>query len=251
MHHAQHCDALADEAMRLAELVADPAAPAEAVPTCPGWAVADIVEHVGTLYHWSSAHVATNARARLDPRSLDLGRPAEGATPEWLANAIEPMMSIFRTCDPEAGVWGWGADRHARFWPRRMLFETVVHRADASFALGVDPEIDAEVAADGIDELLSNLPHAAYFAPNIAELRGDDERVSIRAVDPDISWSIRLLPAGYAWDWSDRSADVTVSGRASDLLLLLYRRRPADDAVRFERAGDLALLDRILANTQL
>ncbi len=75
--------------------------------------------------------------------------------------------------------------------------------------------------------------------------------MAFRAVDRDSSWSIRLVPAGYAWDWSDRSADVTVSGRASDLLLLLYRRRSADDAARFERAGDVALLDRFLANTQL
>jgi uncharacterized protein (TIGR03083 family) len=206
---------------------------------------------VGTLYYWSSAHVATGARARLTPRSLDLHRPEDGATPEWLGGAIAPMMDIFRTCDPDASVWGWGADRHARFWPRRMLFETVVHRADASFALGVDPDVDAIVAADGFDELLSNLPHAAYFAPGIADLRGDGERLAFRAADLDIAWSIRLLAAGYAWDWSDGEADVAVSGRASDLLLLLYRRRAADDAGRFERAGDLALLDRFLTSTQL
>jgi uncharacterized protein (TIGR03083 family) len=132
-----------------------------------------------------------------------------------------------------------------------MLFETVVHRADASFALGVDPDVDAIVAADGFDELLSNLPHAAYFAPGIADLRGDGERLAFRAADLDIAWSIRLLAAGYAWDWSDGEADVAVSGRASDLLLLLYRRRAADDAGRFERAGDLALLDRFLTSTQL
>jgi uncharacterized protein (TIGR03083 family) len=251
MHHAQYCDALAGEAVRLAELVADPAVQSEPVPTCPGWVVADVVEHVGTLYYWSSAHVATGARARLSPRSLDLHRPEDGATPEWLGGAIAPMMDIFRTCDPDASVWGWGADRHARFWPRRMLFETVVHRADASFALGVDPDVDAIVAADGFDELLSNLPHAAYFAPGIADLRGDGERLAFRAADLDIAWSIRLLAAGYAWDWSDGEADVTVSGRASDLLLLLYRRRAADDAGRFERAGDLALLDRFLTSTQL
>jgi uncharacterized protein (TIGR03083 family) len=251
MHHAEYCDALTGETVRLAELVADPAAQSEPVPTCPGWVVADVVEHVGSLYYWSSAHVATGARARLSPRSLDLHRPEDGATPEWLREAIDPMMGIFRTCDPDASVWGWGADRHARFWPRRMLFETVVHRADASFAVGADPDVDAIVAADGFDELLSNLPHAAYFAPGIAELRGDGERLAFRAADLDIAWSIRLLAAGYAWDWSDGEADVTVSGRAADLLLLLYRRRAADDAGRFERAGDLALLDRFLTSTQL
>ena len=75
MHHAQYCDALAGEAVRLVELVADPAAQTEPVPTCPGWVVADVVEHVGTLYGWSSAHVATTrVRAWIPARSTSAGQ---------------------------------------------------------------------------------------------------------------------------------------------------------------------------------
>ncbi|HEX6787425.1 MAG TPA: hypothetical protein VF076_09505, partial [Acidimicrobiales bacterium] len=147
--------------------------------------------------------------------------------------------------------WGWGGDRRARFWPRRMLFETVVHRADAAFALDIEPVVDAEVAVEGIDELLSNLPHAAYFAPGLAELRGDDECIGLQATDTEATWLIRLVPAGYAWDWSNGPADVTLRGTAADLLLAIYRRRDTHDAGRFEREGDLALLDRFLAHAQL
>ena len=100
-----------------------------------------------------------------------------------------------------------------------MLFETVVHRADAAFALEVEPAVDVDVAVEGIDELLSNLPHAAYFAPGLTELRGDDETIALRATDTDATWRIRLVPAGYAWDWSDGPADVTLLGTAADLLL--------------------------------
>ena len=28
-------------------------------------------------------------------------------------------------------MWAWGPDKHARFWPRRLLHETAVHRGDA------------------------------------------------------------------------------------------------------------------------
>ena len=133
--HLEHAAALEDDARRLVDLVAgaDPATP---VPTCPGWTLADLVDHVGTLYRWSSAHVATSARQRLSPAALEMGRPEAGATAGWLGAGVAPMLATFRSCDPDARVWGWGADRHARFWPRRMLFETVVHRADAAIALG-------------------------------------------------------------------------------------------------------------------
>jgi uncharacterized protein (TIGR03083 family) len=254
MDHEDHCDALEADGNRLVELVdgGDLTAP---VPTCPGWTVADVVGHVGTLYRWSAAHVATSATARIAPDTLDLGLPSDGPGAAWLADGIAPMLQTFRAADPSARAWGWGGDRHARFWPRRMLFETVVHRADAALALGVEPEVDPGIARDGIDELLSNLPHAAYFAPGIAELRSHrregDERVALRPSDAGCAWCIRLVPAGYAWDWSTGPAEVTVRGRTADLLLLLYSRRQAADGSRFERDGDLALLDRFLAHAQL
>jgi uncharacterized protein (TIGR03083 family) len=132
-----------------------------------------------------------------------------------------------------------------------MLFETAIHRADAAFALGVEPDFEPDVAADGIDELLCNLPHAAYFAPGIAELRGDDDHLALQATDGDSSWSIRLLPAGYAWDWSTGDADVTVRATTADLLLLLYRRRDPHDGDRYACDGDVNLLDRFLDHARL
>ena len=221
------------------------------MPTCPGWNVGELIEHVGRLYRWSAAHVATSARSRIDPASLDLGPPAERATPAWLADGIAPMLDTFRASDPEATVWGWGADRHNRFWPRRMLFETAVHRADAALALGGQPDIDPAVAVDGIDELLANLPHAAYFAPGIADLRGDGERIALalrrRGPDVDGAAAAGRLRVGLV----ERPADVTVDAHAADLLLLLYGRRTAGDAARFTVEGDGALLERFVTAAAL
>jgi uncharacterized protein (TIGR03083 family) len=249
VNHLEHCDALEAQARGLADLLAgaDLAAP---VPTCPGWTVHDVADHVGTLYRWSAAHVATGAPARVSPATLALGSRNEH-DPAWFAEGIAPMLATFRGCDPDRRAWGWGAERRARFWPRRMLHETVVHRADAAFAIGREPAVEPAIAADGIDELLVNLPHAAYFAPALDELRGDDERITLRATDTPVTWSIRLLAQGYAWDWSDGDADVTVTAAAADLLLLLYNRRRADDIQRFEQTGDAELLARLLRGTQL
>ena len=53
------------------------------------------------------------------------------------------------------------------------------------------------MAADGVDELLDNLPHAAYFAPERRqELRGDGEVLASGAPTPATAWRITLLPDG-------------------------------------------------------
>jgi uncharacterized protein (TIGR03083 family) len=124
-----------------------------------------------------------------------------------------------------------------------MMHETTVHRADAEFAAGRDPVIDRSVAADGIDEFLDNLPHAEYFAPHVAELRGGGEKIALRATDIDVSWMITLLSDRFAWDHSSGEASVTVEGSAGDLLLFVYGRRRIDDTEKIGVSGDRAVLD--------
>ena len=136
------------------------------VPTCPDWSLADLVRHTGTVHRWATRMVRDLAPQRLDPRSLDLGLPDdEAGYADWLASGARELVTTFGAADPDAAMWAWGADQHVRFWPRRMVHETTVHRADAELASGVQPRIDPATAADGIDELLDNLPTAAYFRP--------------------------------------------------------------------------------------
>jgi uncharacterized protein (TIGR03083 family) len=248
--HGGFCDALEAQATRFAETVAggDPATP---VPTCPDWTLADLIRHLGGVHRWAAHHVATLAPRRVPSSELTLGTPDDPTKlAAWAADGVGPMVTTFRAGDPDAKVWGWGADRHVRFWPRRMLYETMVHRVDAALAVGVEPVVDDRLAADAIDELLANLPHAAYFAPGVGNLRGDGETIALRTTDAS-AWHIRLLPAGFSWDWSTADADVTVTGNAADLLLLLYGRRSLDDTIRFTESGDGALIRRFIANAAL
>jgi uncharacterized protein (TIGR03083 family) len=212
--------------------------------------MADLTGHVGTLYRWSSHHVSSGARTRVSAAAIG-ALPPEGGVVDWVAEGIAPMLATFRTHDPDDRVWGWGGDRHARFWPRRMVFETLVHRVDGELALGQEPSVDPALGVDGIDELLSHLPHATYFAPGLAQLRGDGESVGLIATDVDEAWRIRLLPSGYAWDWSRDDSTATIRGTAGDLLLLVYGRHHVDDAGRFQVSGDAALAGTTLGHMAL
>lgn len=258
--HGRYCDAVATEIARFAAATegADPATP---VWTCPPWTLAKLLLHVGGVHRWAERTVRELPRERLGrPGNPDLAR--DPATyPAWLAEGAAPLVATLRAADPDAPVWAWGADQHVRFWPRRMLHETAVHRADAELALGLDPVIDRAIAADGADEFLANLPSAAAFAPNVKNLRGTAGTLRLHATDADAHWLVSLHPEGFTWrrgrgddlgGGDAAAADVTVGGGAADLLLLLYgRRKPDRDRARYSVSGDQALLGFWLANSPI
>lgn len=229
--------------------------PAARVPTCPDWSVADLTTHVGTVHRWAGNMVAVLAPERIPSSTMDLGVPDDPRErPAWLAAGADPLVETLRSRDPDAPMWAWGADKHVRFWPRRMVHETAVHLADAEFAAGIAPEVDAALAVDGIDEFLDNVSHAAYFAYKVTELRGNGERISFNAADAadaGARWSISLTPDGFSWDHVDADADVSVSGAAPDLYLMVWGRRRPDDGARFTVEGDRALLDRWVERSSL
>ena len=248
--HAAHCRALAVEVGRYVEAITGPDLSLP-VPTCPGWDIAELVRHIGAVHRWAERMVRDGATERLARAELDLGLPPDvSGLPVWLASGGEALVATLRAADPDASIWVWGADPHVRFWSRRMLHETTVHRADAELALGRDPAIDPDTAADGIDELLENLPNAAYFAPKVAALRGDGESIRLDGTDVDVHWVVRLEPKGFTWARGRDDASVRVSAPVADLLLLLYRRLPVADA-RFACLGDHDVLARWLDNSAL
>ncbi|MEV5239434.1 maleylpyruvate isomerase family mycothiol-dependent enzyme [Streptomyces cinnamoneus] len=249
---AAHRDAIEAETARFVEVVrgADLAAP---VPGCPGWTLVDLVRHAGSVQRWFSVLLRQLVREPPRSRDVDLQLPAhEDGYADWLAASAAEARSVFAVTDPDAPMWAWGADQHARFWVRRMLFETLVHRADAEFAAGLRPVIDRDLATDGVDEFLVNLPFAAFFAPEVAELRGNGETVRFRCTDTDGDWLVRLRSDGFGIVGDDEgdegAADATVQAAAGDLLLLMYGRldRRSD---AFEVHGDEELLTRWFARS--
>ncbi|MER7578893.1 maleylpyruvate isomerase family mycothiol-dependent enzyme [Kitasatospora sp. NPDC097691] len=245
-----HGTAVAAETARFVATVrhADPSLP---VPGCPGWTLAELVRHAGSVQRWFS--VLLRQRIQEPPRSrdVDLQLPELPEDyPAWLAESAEQAAAVFAQTDLDTPMWAWGADQHARFWVRRMLFETLVHRIDAEVALGLTPTVDPALAADGVAEFLTNLPFATLFAPRTAELRGDDRTIRFTRTDGAGDWLVRLRPDGFALDpdGAGATADATLRATAADLLLVLYGRldRTADAV---EVSGDDGLLAHWFANS--
>ena len=223
---------------------ADPATP---VPTCPEWDLAELIRHTGTGPPVGGDDGGAVLAGAAPARRHGLGRARGPQRPPRLAGrgrgASSPSGS--GPADPATPMWAWGWPKTAGFWPRRMLHETGVHRSDAELALGRTPDFDPEVAADGVSELLDNLPHAAYFAPRRggAEGRGRDARV--RRPRPRAAWAIELGRDGFSWT---RDGDDGGGAAAATLETLrrrtaphLYGRRPVGPD---EVTGDRTLVER-------
>ncbi|SEF45231.1 TIGR03083 family protein [Thermomonospora echinospora] len=254
--HARYCDAAEAEIAAFAAAVreADPAAP---VPTCPGWSVADLVLHLGRTHRWAHALVDRLSPGNLRHRDIDMDFPADRRDPAgylpWFDAGAAALLGALRRADPQAVMWSWGADRRVRYWSRRMLHETAVHRCDAEFAAGRDPVLDEEVAEDAVDELLDNLPYAASWAPHVERLRGAGETIALVSSGTGTRWLIRLEPGGFSWSRTaeeETKATASVRGTASDVDLFLWGRRKLGDP-RLEFAGEDALLIHWVENSAI
>ena len=239
--HQRCCDLASAEIDRFATVIrgADPATP---VPTCGRWTLADLIQHLAQIHRWVAGMVAELSLTRHSRKKADLPLPPDPATwADWLAEAQTLLVPVLRAADPEAPMWAWGPDKHVRFWSRRMVHETGVHRVDAELALGLGSWVDPAVAADGVEEFLENLPRSR-------SLRGTGEQLRLVASDRPDRWTIIRHPAAFAWTRGDPESDppgpaasVTVRASTADLYLLLWGRWPSTDA-RYEVAGDRALL---------
>ncbi|HEX6499878.1 MAG TPA: maleylpyruvate isomerase family mycothiol-dependent enzyme [Micromonosporaceae bacterium] len=248
--YQDYCEAVETEVGRFLDAVRD-VDPATPVPTCPGWTMGDLVKHHGmsinrvehVVRHYSPEPVwSKDVPATLPDHAKDY--------PAWLASLVKPLITTLGAADPDTPMWTNGADRHARYWARRLLFEAVVHRADAEIALGRAPVIDGATAADGIDELLTNLPCFTWVAERQRQLRRDGQTLHLHATDRVAEWLIMLGPDGFAWRPAHDRAHVTVEAGAGDLLLLVYGRLAPTDQ-RFAVTGDRALLREWLEKSAL
>ena len=123
------------------------------VPGCPGWDVNRLLGH-------------RRPGAPMGRRGVsDRGGASRGSTREAATRRNCGGVVLGRGC-AAGGRAGGARSRCAcvellervlssdRFWPRRMAIETALHRWDGQDAHGRTTAIDAELASDGMDEVL-------------------------------------------------------------------------------------------------
>lgn len=232
--------ALVEENRRLGEMLrtADPETP---VPTCPGWALRQLLTHVGRGDRWAATIVRERADARVDIRTVPDGKPPVDDPVGWLAESAGLLIDAVSATGPDVPVWTFTGPKPAAWWIRRRLHESTVHRADAAIALGVPYEIEAELAADGICEWLDIL--TSRPVPDDGPMLPDGATLHLHATDNGLGaggeWLVRSEGGRVAWEHGHGKGAVAVRGSAADLLQAVLRRIPADDP-RLQVLGDAA-----------
>jgi uncharacterized protein (TIGR03083 family) len=245
-------NALIAENASFAELLrdADLSAP---VPTCPEWTLDQLMRHVGRGDRWCTQIVAERSAESIDPRTVSGGKPPTERDGQiaWLHDGPRALLDAVAQTGAETPVWTFLGPRPAGWWIRRRLHETVVHRADAALALGVDFDIDPAVAADAVTEYLERSVVRAGAAGGDLPLQ-DGQSLHLHATDPGLGvageWTIRGRPRGIVVGHEHGKATAALRGPARDLLLAIVRRGEALE-LGLEMFGDDAVWDTWLART--
>ncbi|MFF1867774.1 maleylpyruvate isomerase family mycothiol-dependent enzyme [Kitasatospora herbaricolor] len=212
------------------------------VPSCPDWTVADLVWHTGVVHRfWRlvAAGEITGPEQHTEP-----SRPAGPDLVAWFAEGAERAAGVLEALDPALPRWSWADRADAGFIQRRMAQETAVHAWDAVNAAGRDEPVERALALDGVDELL------AHFLPAVPPTGLAEAGLHLHATDGAAGeaggeWTLRAVDGGWRIGHEHGKGAAAVRGTASDLLLLLWGRRPAE---RLEVFGDPDALKAYLAN---
>jgi uncharacterized protein (TIGR03083 family) len=246
---------LRDEGDRLAAAAA-PVDLDQPVPACPDWTIRDLLRHVGYVHRWATRYVSerqTQLMPRLDEAAILRQDIPDDALLDWFRSGHAALVQALDAAGPGLACWTFlpGAVSPLAFWARRQAHETTVHRVDVQLAAaaaapgrGVDP-VPADLAADGIDELLIGFARRnARRGP-----RSDPPRGLFVAAADGYQWVARMSPeqAEVERGWPGPAAgpaDCTVTGPAAEVYLLLWNRRDPGDLPGLRLTGDPGVLDQ-------
>jgi len=196
----------------------------EPIEHCPGWTMADLVQHLTEVqWFW-----ATVVEQRLQDRPHD-GRPTDIGRPELIdrfSRGAEHLVRVLGESDQETRVYTWAPkQQNVAFVTRHQVQEVVVHHWDAAHAAGADFGIEPDVAADSIEEFLT------------FSVSNDDDPIDPPGVTLGGSLGLQCTDIDRSWTVSDGDAPSTVrfvegvgpetprfAATSSDILLWLYSR---------------------------
>jgi hypothetical protein len=189
-----------EQAEMFRKAVAD-ADPAAEVPTRPGWTVQDLVIHLARFLETSTAYLRTGSRTAMRPPP-----PPAGLSPlEYLDLQLTAAGEILTAVPGNRPVWTFSpaAPDLAWVWHRRIAHETVLRRFDAQTVVRQVVATDADLSADGIDEVLTTIVAAKLDGdvPNMVS----GEVPEIRAAAPGEEGDAQVTGEAelvYFWLWN-------------------------------------------------
>ena len=199
------------------------------VVTCNTWDTRTLLAHQAMVHRWAAAHV-TGADFPVLPGQTDLfeheadlaGYYRQGVTNLLTALAEAPA-------DLKAITFLNDVTTPLLFWARRQTHETTIHMVDAvSAELGrqpaagdaaIDDAVDADIAVDGIDELL-----CGFFTRGRSKLFDGSAEYDVLVAphDADRRWLVHV--AEKLTVTPDGTAPITISGSAVEIYLALWNR---------------------------
>ncbi len=184
------------------------------VPSTPAWTLRDLAHHVGEVQRFWAENVRGGDPAT--PWGGEVAMPADEALAGWLRQGTASLCDALESAGAGAPCWTWwGEPATAGAVARHQVQEVAVHSWDAEAVLASPGALREDVADDGVAEFLEIvLGSSAAALPGV---------VTLRATDTGGSWRVAGGGPGR------RRAEV--SGTASDLVLILYRRLPVSDCI--------------------
>jgi uncharacterized protein (TIGR03083 family) len=213
---------------------------------CAGWTARDVVIHLdGTNHFWTQSVEAgrrgepTRFLATFDP----VATPATSVARSGDLTAAEVVDRFDRSTDtlvrlleslegPDWTVLAEAPPGHITTSAvvHHALWDAWVHERDIVLPQELEPAVE-------VDEVVACLRYAAALGPALGMTRGDPRRgrLGVDATDPEASFVVDVADHVHV-DIDGGATDVTLTGRAADLVDALSIRRPFDQALPRDHA---------------
>jgi uncharacterized protein (TIGR03083 family) len=234
----------------------------DSLTNCAPWRVRDLVAHIVSSGEGFAASIRQALKGSVEQSISHEARDRRqaelvAADPATAARELDAITSDFTGLYDgldEAGLSAIGfhrrGNRSVRWFAAHRLAEVAFHSWDFQISLGREPKLDEQVAALLLPTLLeSNAPRT--YAAGLSAERGNGERYVLAVSDdPAARWLITIGPDRLDATRGNASGDMTITGSAAALALLVYGRYDLSTlfqagTVRLE--GDIALADRFQA----
>ena len=208
--------------------------PSARIEHCPDWDASGLVDHIAGVWSFMAAQV--------EAASSDKPTRPDPDDPSTASDRLSHLVALLASVEPTEPCWNWCHEegRTASWVVRRMAHENNIHRWDAENAVGDPDPLDADLAHDGVDEILDVAWRHLLSGP----VGGyPSSTLHLHRTDGDGEWLLSSAGEQLVVGHEHAKGDAAARGTASDLNLLVWGRRQPT----LEVFGDEAVLDAWLA----